>query len=185
MSEKEKMLAGEMYDASDSVLVEERNAAHRACRTFNQSIEADHRNLSDLLRIFGKVGGGVYIEPPFYCDYGYNIKLGDRVYFNFNVVILDCAPVDIEDGVKFGPGVQLYTAGHNLEPTQRALGEEFALPIKICKNVWMGGASIVLPGVTIGENSVIGAGSVVTSDIPGDVIAVGNPARVIKPLKAG
>jgi len=177
MTEKEKMLAGEMYDASDPVLVSERERAHEACRSFNAHTHLDAAHTNDLLQHFGRVGTGIVIESPFFCDYGYNIELGDRVYFNFNCTILDCAKVSIGNDVKFGPGVQVYTAGHSLDRERRSAGDEFALPITIGDAVWVGGSSILLPGITIGAGAVIGAGSVVTKDVPAGARMVGNPAR--------
>jgi len=182
ISEKAKMLSGELYNASDPLLVQERQHAHAICRAFNAQVNLAQETLNTLFTIFGTVEPDVYIESPFLCDYGYNIDLGARVYFNFNVTILDCAPVTIGPDVKFGPGVQIYTAGHSLNPSARARGEEFALPVEIGRNVWIGGSAIVLPGVTIGQNSVVGAGAVVTKNVPENVIVAGNPARVIKSL---
>lgn len=182
VSEKDKMLSGEIYDASDPVLLDERHRAHAVCRAFNAETHLTKDSLNALLSLFGSVGPDVHIESPFFCDYGYNIHLGARVYFNFNVTILDCAPVNIGQEVKFGPGVQIYTAGHSLNPIARAQGEEFALPVSIGNKVWVGGSAIVLPGVTIGQNSVIGAGAVVTKDVPENAIVAGNPARIIKTL---
>lgn len=182
VAEKEKMLSGVIYDSSDPLLVAERHHAHAVCRSFNAHINLDDDVLKSLLSLFGSVEPGLYIESPFFCDYGYNIHLGARTYFNVNVTILDCAPVTIGSDVKFGPSVQLYTAGHSLDPLARAQGEEFALPITIGNKVWIGGSAIVLPGVTIGHNSVIGAGAVVTKDVPDNAIAAGNPARVMRTL---
>ena len=181
VSEKEKMLSGAIYNASDPLILAERQHAHTVCRAFNAQVNWTKDGLNPLLCLFSAVGPGVYIESPFLCDYGYNIHLGAGAYFNFNVTILDCAPVRIGQDVKFGPGVQIYTAGHSLNPTARAQGEEFALPVTIGNNVWIGGSAIVLPGITIGDNAVVGAGAVVTKNVPEDVIVAGNPARVIKP----
>lgn len=176
MSEKAKMLAGRMYNASDPELVQERRHAHAACRAFNAA-EHSPQSMAELYRIFASAGDGVYLESPFFCDYGYNIHLGDRVYFNFNVTILDCAPVHIGSDVKFGPGVQIYTAGHSLDRERRRAGDEFALPITIEDDVWLGGSAIVLPGVTIGRGAIVGAGAVVTRNVrPGRKVG-GSPAR--------
>ena len=174
------MLSGEFYNASDPELVQERARAHTICRTFNSVIDQTTSCLLTLFEQFDSVGENSYIEAPFLCDYGYNIRLGRGVYFNFNVTILDCAVVDIGDFVKFGPGVQIYTAGHSLEPDRRKAGDEFALPVVIEENVWVGGSAIILPGVHIGHDAVIGAGSVVTKDVPSGATVVGNPARIIK-----
>lgn len=180
MTEKQKMLAGKMYDASDPTLVAEREHAHRICRTFNASIEHNAAVLAPLLDLFAAVGESVHIESPFLCDYGSNITLGDRVYFNFGVTILDCARVTIGSDVKFGPGTQLFAAGHSLDPVARAAGEEFGAPITIEDGVWIGGGTIVLPNVTIGRDAVVGAGSVVTRNVEPNTIVAGNPARPIR-----
>lgn len=177
ITEKEKMLAGEMYLASDPQLVEEREFAHQVCRSFNAESWELESARKRLYGLFGSVGDGVVIESPFLCDYGYNVRLGDRVYFNFNVTILDCAPVTIGSDVKLGPGVQIYTAGHHLDRARRTAGEEFALPITVEDEVWVGGSAILLPGITIGAGAVIGAGSVVTRDVPSGARVAGNPAR--------
>jgi maltose O-acetyltransferase len=182
-TEKEKMIAGEMYVASDPQLVAERRRARDLCRELNLSRDGEGdlrgRILSDLL---GRVGEETWIEPPFHCDYGSNIYLGDKVYFNFNCVILDPAPVAIGSRAQFGPAVQIYTATHPLNAAERSAGPEFAKPIEIGDDVWIGGGAIVCPGVRIGARSVIGAGSVVTGDIPEDVFAAGNPCRVIRSI---
>ena len=137
------------------------------------------RVLADLI---GNAGKDLWIEPPFYCDYGSNITVGDAVYFNFNCVVLDVATVTIGDRVLFGPNVQIYTATHPMDWQIRAQGLEYAKPIAIGSHVWVGGAAILCPGVTIGDRSVIGAGAVVTKDVPPDVFAAGNPCRVIRSL---
>jgi maltose O-acetyltransferase len=182
-TEKEKMIAGELYDASDPQLVAERRRARDLCRELNLSRDGERdlrrRILGDLI---GRMGAALWIEPPFHCDYGNNISLGDKVYFNFNCVILDPAPVTIGNRVQFGPAVQIYTATHPLNAVERSAGPEFAKPIEIGDDVWIGGGAIVCPGVCIGARSVIGAGSVVTGDIPADVFAAGNPCRVIRTI---
>lgn len=182
-TEKEKMLAGALYDSSDPELVADRLRARQCC----QALAAlppdapDARRAGLLTRLFG-VSTDAYVTPPFYCDYGYNIELGQRVYFNFNCIVLDGAPVKIGDHVLFGPAVQLYTALHPLHAVQRRSGLESAKPIVIGHDVWIGGGAIVCPGVTIGEGTVIGAGSVVVRDIPAACFAAGNPCRVIRDL---
>lgn len=181
VSEKAKMLSGQIYNASDPTLVKERSLAHEVCRMFNSQTTHGPDELRQLFTIFGSLPEGAYIEPPFHCDYGYNIHLGKGVYFNFNVTILDCANVSIGDHVKFGPGVQLYTAGHSLDAQRRRAGDEFALPIVIEEDVWVGGSAVILPGVRIGKRSVVGAGAVVTKDVPPDAVVVGNPARALTP----
>lgn len=181
VTEKEKAIAGQLYNASDPILVKERDDAHLICHQYNSF--SDRLNKKAILnKLLGKVGSNCLIEAPFFCDYGYNIFLGDNVYFNFNGTILDCAPVCIGNGVKLAPGVQIYTAGHPVDPSDRASCLEFATSIRIEDNVWIGGSSILLPGICIGENTVIGAGSVVTKSIPSNVVAVGNPCRIIKKI---
>ena len=133
-----------------------------------------------LLDLFGRGGDSVWMQPPFYCDYGTNILLGQRVFFNFNCVVLDCAAVTIGANVLLGPAVQIYAATHPTDPSMRRSGRELALPVAIGDDVWIGGGAIICPGVTIGSSSTIGAGSVVTRDIPAGVIAAGNPCRVIR-----
>jgi maltose O-acetyltransferase len=183
-TEKEKMLAGELYDPLDPELVAARDRARDLCQDLNATREADtverRRILTDL---FGAGGDEVWMQPPFFCDYGANIFLGKRVFFNFNCVVLDVCAVRIGDYTLFGPAVQIYTATHPLEAELRRT-REFAKPVTIGSDVWVGGAAVILPGVTIGSRCVIGAGSVVTRDIPDDVFAAGNPCRVIRPLNA-
>jgi len=183
LTEKEKMLAGEVYDAMDPQLVTARRRARKLCKVLNESHDAE-RELREriLTELFGTVGDGIWIEPPFHCDYGVNIALGSNVYFNFNCVILDPARVSIGDNVMFGPAVQIYTATHPLGASQRRMGREFAQGIDIGSDVWVGGGVIILPGVHIGAASVIGAGSVVTGDIPEGVFAAGNPCQVIRQI---
>ena len=181
-SEKQKMLAGENYDPHDAELTRERTK----CRDLLQALNAtsEHQG-EERLRIIAELTGkdtNVWLQPPFYCDYGTNITLGTNVYFNFNCVILDVAQVTIGDNVLFGPAVQIYTATHPVSASERRKGIELAEPITIGSDVWVGGGAIICPGVSIGDRTVIGAGSVVTRDIPGDVVAAGNPARVIREL---
>jgi len=180
-TEKERMLAGEMYDAADAQLVAERRRARDLCKALNGSDDTEHelrqRIIGDL---FAGVGDAVWIEPPFHCDYGSNITLGSKVYFNFNCIILDPRPVIIGANALFGPAVQIYTASHPMIAAERRAGGEFALPVEIGSDVWIGGGAIVCPGVRIGSRSVIGAGSVITRDIPEEVFAAGNPCRIIK-----
>jgi len=184
-SEKEKMLAGELYNAADPQLTEERIKARKLLKEFNDSAPGNVSLRSWLLtELLGKVGKNLQIEPPFYCDYGKNITLGDNVFFNFNCVILDVMPVTIGNNVLFGPNVQIYAATHPLNWQERASGLEAGKPVTIGSDVWIGGGAIICPGVTIGERTVIGAGSVVTSNIPANVFAAGNPCRVIRDLEA-
>ena len=181
-SEQEKMIAGQLYYAAEPMLVAAREKAHAICHDYNSTPNGGPHKNDLLTQLMGQVGQNCFIEPPFFCDYGYNIFLGDDVYLNVNCTILDCAPVRIANGVKFGPGVQVYTAGHPIDPGDRAKGLEFATPIAIDANVWIGGGSILLPGVRIGPNTVVGAGSVVTKSLPANVVAVGNPCKVVKAI---
>lgn len=179
MSEKENMLSGLFYDSQDAELLGLRQAARRLLWQYNATDPAAEAKRAELTqKLFGRAGQKLSIEPPFFCDYGFQIFFGDDVFVNFNCIILDCARVDIGDGCRLGPNVQIYTATHPLEPRARKEGKEFAAPVKIGKNVWIGGGAIILPGVSIGDNATIGAGAVVTKDIPALSVAVGNPARV-------
>ena len=182
-TETEKMLAGELYDALDPALVVARDRARDLCQDLNATRERDHeRRRSILKQLFAAGGDSVWMQPPFFCDYGSNIRLGERVFFNFNCVILDVCEVTIGDFTLFGPAVQIYTATHPLDADLRRK-QEFGKPIAIGSDVWVGGGAIVCPGVTIGSKSVIGAGSVVTRSIPAGVFAVGNPCRVIREIE--
>lgn len=182
MTEKEKMLRGMIYDANyDAQLIEERLVCKELCRDYNDLRPKETEARRALLnRILGKVGGDILIEQPFYCDYGYNISVGKNFYANFNLVILDGAPVSFGDNVFIAPNCGFYTAGHPIDAEERNKGLEYAHPITVGNNVWFGAHVCVLPGVTIGDNCVIGAGSVVTKDIPSNSVAVGNPCRVIR-----
>ena len=175
------MLSGELYLASDSELVKLRDRARQTTRAYNSTIETERDMRRTLLnRLLGQMPPKIEIEPPFRCDYGTNIYIGQNFYANFGVVMLDCAAIRIGENVMLAPNVQIYTAHHPLDVATRVSGAELASPITIGDNVWIGGGAIVLPGVTIGDNSVIGAGSVVTKDIPANVVAVGNPCRVLR-----
>jgi maltose O-acetyltransferase len=182
-TEREKMLAGEMYDPFDSELVRGRERARDLCLDLNatQEWEGPERRRRILRDLFGKGGDTVWMQPPFYCDYGTNIELGERVFFNFNCIVLDVCPVRIGDFTLFGPAVQIYTPLHPLNAAQRRR-EEFGKPVDIGSDVWVGGGAIILAGVRIGSRSVIGAGSVVTRDVPDGVFAAGNPCRVIRAI---
>lgn len=182
-SEKEKMLSGELYNGADPVLVAERLRARELCQALAAlSPGAPRAERSDLLaRLFG-APTNAYVTSPFFCDYGSNIELGDNVYFNFNCVILDVAKVIIGSNVLFGPAVQVYTATHPMTVEERRSGLESAKPVIVGNDVWLGGGAIVCPGVTIGDGSVIGAGSVVVRDIPAGVFAAGNPCRVVRKI---
>lgn len=181
-TEREKMLAGAMYDPFDPELVALRERARDLCQDLNATRESQVEVRRRILRdLFGAGGETAWMQPPFYCDYGANIHLGERVFFNFNCVVLDVAEVRIGDFTLFGPSVQIYTAMHPMDAAERRL-HEYAKPIAIGSDVWVGGAAVICPGVTIGSRSVIGAGSVVTRDIPEGVFAAGNPCRVIRPV---
>ncbi|HEU4469595.1 MAG TPA: sugar O-acetyltransferase [Flavisolibacter sp.] len=183
MTEKEKMLAGELYNALDPELSGERVKARLLIKALNdlREDEADLRN--QILRELIPGGGmDLWIQPPFFCDYGTNIETGEKVFFNFNCVVLDVTKVLIGHRSLFGPNVQLYTATHPVDHKERATGLEYAKPIVIGDDVWIGGSAVVCPGVTIGDRTIIGAGSVVTRNVPSDVFAAGNPCRVIRSL---
>ncbi len=186
MTEKEKMIAGDLYAPSDLQLVEDRRQARIVFGKYNTTHPDEVEQRKELLQeLFGQKSENLYIEPPFYCDYGYNLQLGKNVYMNFNCCILDVSIVKIGDNTMFGPNVQIYTATHPLEYKARNSGVEYAKPIIIGNNVWVGGNATICPGVTIGNNVVIGAGSVVTKSFPDDVFIAGNPARVIKTIDNG
>ena len=184
MTEKEKMLAGEIYNANyDEELIKERIEVKDKCFEYNNIKPSNIEGRTKLLKeILGKYEETFYIEQPFICDYGYNIEIGKNFYANHNLVILDGNKVEFGDNVFVAPNCAFYTAGHHLDYKERNNGLEYAKPIKVGNNVWIGGNVTVLPGVSIGDNVVIGAGSVVTKDIPSNVIAVGNPCRVIKEI---
>jgi maltose O-acetyltransferase len=181
-SEREKMLAGELYDALDPELVAARARARDLCQALNVTRSADADRRRQILRDLFAVGGDtVWMQPPFYCDYGSNIELGERVFFNFNCVVLDVCRVRIGDFTLFGPGVQILTPMHPLNAELRRR-EEYGRPIDIGADVWVGGGALILPGVRIGARAVVGAGSVVTRDVPDGVFAAGNPCRVIREI---
>lgn len=178
-TEKEKMLAGDLYRANEAGLIADRKRAKLLCHRYNQSpVDLDKKTLDELLG----TTTDAYFEPPFFCDYGYNLRLGQRVYANHNLVVLDCAQVTIGNDVFIAPNVCISTAGHPLDVETRNSGQEFAKPIVIGDNVWIGANVVILPGVTIGNGTTIGAGSVVTRSIPEGVIAVGNPCRVLRKI---
>lgn len=179
LSEKQKMLSGQLYHASCPELQAEQIANKHWMQRYNNSAELlnDGRHAL-LVEHFAGVGEGVVIRPPFFCDYGYNISVGANTFMNFNCVILDVMPVRIGDDCQIGPNVQIYTADHPLDPDLRRSGLESGRAVTIGNNVWIGGAAIILPGVSIGDNAVVGAGSVVTRDVPAGATVVGNPARV-------
>lgn len=183
MTEKEKMLEGKLYNASDSQLKHERLHAQRTCFRYNNTDPKHMKERKSIIRgLLGSTDAMFCIEQPFYCDYGSNISIGNNFFSNYNLIILDCNKVTIGNNVMIGPNVSIFTAGHPIDPEVRQSGLEFALPVTIGNNVWIGGNVVITPNVTIGDNSVIGAGSVVTNDIPSNVVAVGNPCKVIRQI---
>lgn len=186
MTEEEKMLQGELYHGNDEELVKKRQRAKELLfdlHTLRPS-QLEQRN-SIFKQLIGKVGKNLFIEPPFLCDYGSNIEIGNDFYANYNCIMLDAAKIVIGNHVLLGPNVNIYAAGHPIEPELRLQDLEYAKPITIGNNVWIGGNTVINPGVRIGDNSIIGSGSVVTKDIPANVIAVGNPCKVIKQIEKG
>ena len=183
-TEKEKMLAGELYDTQDPQLTAERLRAQVLVQALN-AVPADQpaERARRLRALLPNAAADLSLNSPFYCDYGANIRVGEQVFLNFNCTILDVTFVTIGSRTLLGPGVQIYTAAHPLDYQERRSGLEFARPVVIGEDVWVGGGAIICPGVTIGPRAVIGAGSVVTKDIPADVVAAGNPCRVIRQLR--
>jgi len=182
-SEREKMLAGELYDPLDAELAEGHQRAREICRELNASKPGDTDGRMRLITALLGTMTDAWIEPPFYCDYGRNITLGRKVFFNFNCVVLDVMPVRIGNNTLFGPAVQIYTAMYPTDADERRRGLEFAKPVTIGNDVWVGGAVVICPGVTIGDRAVIGAGSVVTRDVPAESFSAGNPCRVIRTIE--
>lgn len=181
-SEQTKMLAGELYDPLDAGLFAARERARDLCQALNATRERDQELRRSLLKeLFSEGGDSVWMQPPFFCDYGSNIVLGQRVFFNFNCIVLDVCQVTVGDFTLFGPAVQIYTATHPMNAELRRK-QEFGRPVVIGSDVWVGGGAVICPGVTIGSKTVIGAGSVVTRDIPGRVFAAGNPCRIIREI---
>ena len=184
MFEKEKMLAGKLYNANyDEELIKERMNVKDKCFEYNNIKPSNIEDRTKLMKeILGKYKDNFFIEQPFMCDYGYNIEIGENFYSNHNLIILDANKVKFGNNVFIAPNCGFYTAGHPLDYETRNKGLKYAKPIKVGNNVWIGGNAIVLPGVTIGDNVVIGAGSVVNKDIPSNSVAVGNPCKVIKAI---
>ncbi|MDH7795632.1 MULTISPECIES: sugar O-acetyltransferase [unclassified Beijerinckia] len=179
MNEKDKMLAGALYDASAPEIQADQAATRAWLARYNAAAALTSAERRPLLRErFGQVGNNVNIRPPFHCDYGYNITVADDVFLNFNCIILDVVAVTIGQGTQIGPSVQILTADHPRDPALRQQGLEFGRPIHIGANVWIGGGAIILPGVTIGDDAIIGAGSIVTRDVPAGATVIGNPARI-------
>lgn len=178
-SEKDKMLGGELYRANALELVEDRAATAAWLARYNATAAGNAEQLRAILKErLAEIGDGAVVRQPFYCDYGYNIRIGAGAFLNFNCVILDVVSVVIGEGTQIGPAVQIYAAGHPRDPAARRAGLELGRPVRIGRNVWIGGGAILLPGVTIGDDAIIGAGSVVTRDVPAGVTVVGNPARI-------
>ena len=182
-SEKAKMISGKPYKAFGDELLKERQYAKEQVFKFNSFRPNEITQRNEVLKnLLGKTKSTLFIEPPFRCDYGYNIEIGENFYSNYNLIILDCAKVIIGDNVLMGPNVSIYTAGHPLHYEKRNQEYEYAFPISIGNNVWIGGNVVINPGIIIGDNSVIGSGSVITKDIPSDVIAMGNPCKVSREI---
>jgi len=175
-TEKEKMLSGELYDAGDPILITDRN--HAAALLFQYNTTPHHAvtHAPLLVQLLGACGSGSVIRPPFFCDYGYNIRLGSGVFLNFNCVLLDVNSIEIGDQTQIGPAVQIYSADHPRSPQARRANLENGRPVRIGANVWIGGGAIILPGIIIGDDAIIGAGSVVTRNVPPGSTVVGNPA---------
>lgn len=183
MREKERMLSGNLYMANDKELKADMKKSRMLTRLFNNTTEEEQEYRVQLLKkLFEKTGKNLYVEPPFRCDYGCHISIGNNFYANYDCIILDVCKVDIGENVLFAPRVCIYTAGHPIDSDIRNTGLEFGKPVKIGNNVWVGGSTVINPGVTIGNNVVIGSGSVVTKDIPDNVIAVGNPCKVLREI---
>jgi maltose O-acetyltransferase len=182
-SEKEKMLNGELYDADDPGLVAERKRARALTRRYNETTPDDGAERRTLLEdLLGSLGEECHIEPPFRCDYGYNVHVGANFYANFDCVVLDVCRVEIGRNCQLGPGVHVYTATHPLAAEERIEGPEYGKPVAIGDNVWIGGRAVINPGVTVGDDTVVGSGAVVTQDVPDGVVVQGNPATVVDDL---
>jgi acetyltransferase-like isoleucine patch superfamily enzyme len=182
-TEKEKSLNGKLYKAGDTELFTARQNTKELIFRFNSLPPSEVNSRNEIIRkLFCKTGENFIIEPPFHCDYGSNISIGNNFYSNFNLIILDCARTEIGDNVLIGPNVGIYAAGHPVHKELRLLEYEFSFPVSIGNNVWIGGSVVINPGISIGDNSVIGSGSVVTKDIPANVVAAGNPCRIIRDI---
>jgi maltose O-acetyltransferase len=181
-TEYQKMLAGELYDAGDEQLLQMRIKVRGQIHAYNQTAYDKQKRTELLKDILGKMGNNADIQTPFFCDYGCHIEVGDNFFANFNCVLLDCNYIKMGNNVFLAPGVQIYAAHHPLIASERIKGPELATAVTIGNNVWIGGGAIICPGVTIGDNTTIGAGSVVVKDIPANVLAAGNPCRIIRQL---
>lgn len=180
MTEKEKMIAGDLYRAGDPELVADRRRAQLLMKEYNATTLADAEQRRTILdQLLGRYGADVAIRTPFFCDYGYNIFVGSGVFLNYGCVLLDVCPITIGDGTQIGPQVQIYAADHPRDPEPRRQELENGRPVTIGANVWIGGMAILLPGVTVGDDAVVGAGAVVTRDVPPGATVVGNPARIV------
>lgn len=183
ITEKEKMLAGDLYVPNDPELLKDRSTARMRTYAYNRTTDVEKDRRTQLLKeLFGSTGENVYMEPNVRVDYGYNIHVGNNFYANFDCTILDVCEVHFGSDCMLGPGVQIYTATHPIDPTERNSGKEYAKPIHIGSSVWIGGSAVINPGITIGDNAIIASGSVVTKDVPPNVIVGGNPAKIIKKL---
>lgn len=183
MTEKEKMLSGELYTASDEELRRDFLNAKKIIRLYNNTTEQETEYRKELLsQLFEKTGENIYVEPPFHCDYGYNISVGENFYANYDCIILDVNKVKIGKNVKIGPRACIYTASHPIDAAIRNSFLEFGKPVTIGDNVWIGGNVVINPGITVGSNAVIGSGSVVTKDIPENVVAAGNPCKILRKI---
>ncbi len=183
MNQKERMLSSLPYKAWQDGLDAERNACKAIVYELNRLKPEEQSRIPELIKkLFGKTGKNIWVEPPFHCDYGWNIETGENFYANYGLTILDVGKVRFGDNVMIAPNVSIYAAGHPIHPASRNSGYEYGAPITVGNNVWIGGSVVLLPGVTVGDNTVIGAGSVVTKDIPANVIAAGNPCKVIREI---
>ena len=184
MGEKARMIAGELYRADDPELVADRERAAAWLARYNGTHALDDDRRAACRMFLAAFGEGSFVRPPFHCDYGYNLSIGSRVFLNFGCVVLDVVPVSIGDGTQIGPAVQLLAADHPRDPAERRAGLEFGRPISIGANVWIGGGALILPGVTIGDDSIVGSGAVVVRDVPPGATVVGNPARLLPNRRA-
>lgn len=183
-TEKEKMISGELYKAWDPELMRDRDNARRIARLYNQTTEMESEYRTQLLKeLFGSTGKTLSMEPNIRCDYGYNIHVGENFYANFDCTILDVCEVRIGDNCFIAPGVHIYTATHPIHPLERIAGPEYGKPVTIGNNVWIGGRSVINPGITIGDNVVIASGSVITKNVPANTIVGGNPAKIIRQIE--
>ena len=182
-SEKERMLAGELYDPRAPALVAERERARELLRLYNRTTETDYGVRASVLEeLLGTVGERSFVEPPFRCDYGEQISVGDRFFANFGCVFLDVCPIEFGDRCLVGPSVHAYAATHPLDAARRAAGEEYGEPVRVGDDVWIGGRAVLNPGVNVGDRSIVASGAVVTRDVPDDVVVRGNPAEVVREL---